>query len=81
MFLQSSGCVGGGWRAPEVELMVLAGVATQADEGSEDCNIFAVKGQHGNSHSCHIPHDELQPVTSCTFSQCGQGRKHISTCF
>lgn len=48
--------------------MVLAGVVT-LDAGSEDRNIFAVKGQHGNSHSWHVPHDELQPVT-CTLSQC-----------
>lgn len=51
--------------------MALAGAATQADAGNEDCNVFVVKGQHGNSHSWHIPHDELQPVTSCTLSQCG----------
>lgn len=28
----------------------------------------------------HVPREELQPVASCMLSQCGQGRKHISTC-
>lgn len=24
-----------------------------------DCNVFAAKGQHGNSHSWLVPHGEL----------------------
>lgn len=80
-FLQSSGCVGDGGHQKGSSWCLQEWPLFQADGSSEDCDIFAVKGQDGNSCSWHIGHSELQPVTSCTLSQCGRGRKHMITCF
>lgn len=78
-FLLSSGCEGHGWHHKCNSWCLQEWPLFQADGSSEDCDIFAIKGQDGNSCSWHIDHDE--PVASCTLSQCGQGRKHMSTCF